>query len=103
MLRPVLLAGFVAPRNELEKSIAQIWREVLALEQIGIHDDFFDVGGNSLLAMQIIAKVSNSFEVYLPLHSLFDRPTIAGLAENVERRTSESVRLSEAQQRSTSA
>lgn len=99
--RPVLLAGYVGPRNELEKTIAQIWREVLALEQIGIHDDFFDVGGNSLLAMQIIAKVSNTFAVYLPLHSLFDRPTIAGLAENVERRTS--VQLSEAQQRSTSA
>lgn len=99
--RPVLLEGFVAPRNDLEKTIAKIWREVLALEQIGIHDDFFDVGGNSLLAMQIIAKVSNTFEVYLPLHSLFDRPTIAGLAENVASRTS--MQLSEAQQRSTSA
>lgn len=90
--RPVLLEGFVAPRNELEETIAQIWREVLAVQQIGINDDFFDVGGNSLLAMQIISKVCNTFDVNLPLHSLFDRPTIAGLAENVETRTSRKAR-----------
>jgi amino acid adenylation domain-containing protein len=82
--RPMLEEQFVAPRNQLEESIAQMWREILALERIGIHDDFFDVGGNSLHAMQIMAKVTNMFDVYLPLYSLFDTPTIAGLAQQIE-------------------
>ncbi len=82
--RPVLQEEFVAPRNQLEESMAQIWCEILELERVGIHDNFFDVGGNSLLGMQIIAKVTNTFEVYLPLYSLFDTPTIAGLAQQIE-------------------
>jgi surfactin family lipopeptide synthetase C len=82
--RPVLQEEFVAPRNQLEESLAQIWCEILELERVGIHDNFFDVGGNSLLAMQIIAKVTNTFEVHLPLYSLFDTPTIAGLAQQIE-------------------
>ena len=82
--RPVLEEEFVAPRNQLEESAAQIWREILELERVGIHDNFFDLGGNSLSAMQIIAKVTNTFDVYLPLHSLFDTPTIAGLAQQIE-------------------
>ncbi|HEU4507290.1 MAG TPA: amino acid adenylation domain-containing protein, partial [Pyrinomonadaceae bacterium] len=92
--RPIAREDFVAPRNELEETIARIWREVLAVDQISVNDDFFDVGGNSLLAMQIIARVCNTFEVYLPLHSLFDRPTIAGLAQNVETHTSGEMQLS---------
>jgi amino acid adenylation domain-containing protein len=82
--RPVLAEQFVAPRNELEESIAQMWREILALERIGIHDEFFDLGGNSLHAMQIMAKVTNMFDVDLPLHRLLDSPTIAGLAQQIE-------------------
>jgi acyl carrier protein len=82
--RPLLEVQFVAPRNQLEESLAQIWREILGLERIGIHDDFFEVGGNSLHAMQIMAQVTNMFDVYLPLYSLFDTPTIAGLAQQIE-------------------
>jgi amino acid adenylation domain-containing protein len=82
--RPELEEQFVAPRNQLEESIAQIWREILELEQIGIHDNFFDLGGNSLHAMQIIAKVTDTFDVYLPLHILFDSATIADLAQQIE-------------------
>ena len=82
--RPMLEEEFVAPRNQLEESLAQIWREILELERVGIHDDFFDLGGNSLVAMQITAKITNTFDVYLPLHSLFDTPTIAGLAQQIE-------------------
>ena len=92
--RPTLQEAYVAPRNELEETIAQIWREVLGMERVGIHDDFFEIGGNSLLAMQIIAKVSNTLDVYLPLHRLFDTPTIAGLALNAETATSGKMQLS---------
>ena len=83
--RPMLEEEFVAPRNEIEETIAQIWREVLNVERIGVHDNFFDIGGNSLLAMQILANVRNSYDdVYLPLYSLFETPTIAGLAKQIE-------------------
>lgn len=82
--RPTLEEQFVAPRNPIEESMAQIWREILELERVGIHDNFFDLGGNSLLAMQIIAKVTNTFDVYVPLFTLFDTPTIAALAEQIE-------------------
>lgn len=82
--RPTLEEQFVAPRNQIEESMAQIWREILELERVGIHDNFFDLGGNSLLAMQIIAKVTNTFEVDLPLFTLFDTPTIAALAQQIE-------------------
>ncbi|HJP90455.1 MAG TPA: amino acid adenylation domain-containing protein, partial [Pyrinomonadaceae bacterium] len=82
--RPMLDEEFVAPRNEIEETIAQIWREVLNVERIGVHDNFFDVGGNSLVAMQILANVRNSCDVHLPLHSLFETPTIAGLAQHIE-------------------
>src|SRR5205085_7338679 len=83
--RPMLEEEFVAPRNEIEETIAQIWREVLNVERIGVHDNFFDIGGNSLVAMQIVANVRNSYDdVYLPLYSLFETPTIAGLAKQIE-------------------
>jgi amino acid adenylation domain-containing protein len=82
--RPALEEQFVAPRNPIEESMAQIWREILELERVGVHDNFFDLGGNSLSAMQIIAKVTNTFEVDLPLFTLFDTPTIAALSEQIE-------------------
>ena len=82
--RPALEEEFVAPRNEIEESMAQIWREILELQRVGVHDNFFDLGGNSLVAMQIIAKVTNIFEVDLPLFTLFDTPTIAALAQQIE-------------------
>jgi amino acid adenylation domain-containing protein/thioester reductase-like protein len=78
-------ANFVAPRNLVEQQLAEIWRRVLALEQVGIHDHFFDLGGHSLLAAQFLAQVREAFQIELPLTVLFDQPTIAGLAEAIAR------------------
>jgi acyl carrier protein len=83
--RPDLKESFVAPRAPAEEKLAAIWREILKLERVGIHDDFFDLGGHSLLATQLIFRICDAFQVELPLRSLFENPTVAGLAAQVAR------------------
>jgi acyl carrier protein len=64
--------------------LAGIWAEVLKLERVGIEENFFELGGHSLLAMQMISRVRTAFEVALPVKAVFESPTVAGLAEQVE-------------------
>jgi len=78
--RPELEQDFVAPRTSLEEVIAGIWRDVLGLEQIGVHDNFFELRGHSLLATQVVARLSEIFEFEIPLRTIFQFPTIAALA-----------------------
>ena len=82
--RPELEQFYIAPRSPLEKQLAEIWTEILDLKKIGIHDNFFDLGGHSLLITQLLAKVRNTFEVDLLLKDLFNAPTIAELAEIID-------------------
>ena len=77
---PELERNFVAPSTPVEEELAQIWSKVLSVEQVGIHDNFFDLGGHSLLATQVISLVRQAFHLDLPLLSLFEAPTVAGLA-----------------------
>jgi hypothetical protein len=72
---------YVAPRNEVEQVIATIWGELVDVERIGVHDNFFQVGGHSLLAMQVITRLTAVFQVEVPVRALFEEPTVAGLAE----------------------
>ena len=65
--RPDLKETFVPPRTPEEKTIAEIWAEILKLEEVGIHDNFFDLGGDSLLASQVLSRVREAFHVELPL------------------------------------
>ena len=81
--RPELHAAFVAPRTWVEEKLAQIWRELLKVAKVGIHDNFFDLGGHSLLATQVIARICQLFEAELPVRSIFETPTIEGLASLV--------------------
>jgi acyl carrier protein len=74
----------VAPRTPAERHLAQIWSEVLELAQVGIHDDFFDLGGHSLSAMQVLVRVRDDFIVDLRLDQLLDHRTVASLAELVD-------------------
>jgi len=76
--------GFVAPRSELEKVIAGIWVEVLKLERIGIHDNFFDAGGHSLLATRVLSRVTQAFQLTVPLKVFFESPTVAQMAKVIE-------------------
>jgi acyl carrier protein len=74
---------YIAPRNQLERELAQIWAQVLQVDQIGIEDNFFEVGGHSLLAMQVMVHLRSSMMIELPMSVLFERPTIRALAEHV--------------------
>jgi acyl carrier protein len=81
--RAAVESTYVAPRSPMEELIAGIWAEVLGLAQISVHDNFFEVGGHSLLATQVMARVRASLQVEVPLRTLFEAPTLAGLAEAV--------------------
>jgi amino acid adenylation domain-containing protein len=84
---PVCRTAAAAPERELspvEGIMADIWAEVLKTKQIGVNDNFFDLGGHSLLATQIVSRVCRAFSVTLPLRTLFECPTVAQLAEQVE-------------------
>ncbi|MGH7794216.1 MAG: non-ribosomal peptide synthetase [Candidatus Binatia bacterium] len=84
--RPDLATPFVAPRTSVEQVLADIWAEVLGLDRIGIHDNFMELGGDSLLAVQVISRVINRLQVQLPLRSLFDSPTVANMAAAITNR-----------------
>lgn len=72
---------FAAPRTPIEELLAATWREVLKLEQIGIHDNFFDLGGHSLLAAKVVSNVRTTLDVEFGMVDVFQAPTIASLAE----------------------
>ncbi len=80
-----LEASFVAPCTPIEEMLACIWANILLIDPVGIHDNFFELGGHSLLATQVISRVRDTLTVELPLRSLFEAPTIAELAERVEK------------------
>ena len=75
---------FVPPNTPTEIVLAGIWSEVLGIQQVGIHDSFFERGGHSLLATQIVSRIRQATAVDLPLRQLFEIPTIAGLADYVD-------------------
>jgi amino acid adenylation domain-containing protein len=79
--RPNLDIPFIGPRTPVEEQLAEIWAEVLDLDQVGVHDPFLDLGGHSLMATQIIARVCQTFQVDVPLRTLLlEGPTVAAMA-----------------------
>lgn len=75
--RPGLGTPYLAPRNEIERELAGHWRELLGVETVGVHDDFFELGGQSLVAVRLFNKIRKHYGVDLPLSTLFEAPTIA--------------------------
>jgi len=75
---------FEPPVTAMEEAIAGLWRELLGIKRIGRRDNFFESGGHSLVAMQLVGRVRDQFGVALPLKNLFERPTIAGLAQVID-------------------
>jgi acyl carrier protein len=73
-----------APRSDTEKALAALWAGLLGVETVGIHEDLFDLGAHSLMAMKALTQIRDAFEVSLSLRNLFEHPTIAGLAEAID-------------------
>ncbi len=84
-------AGYRAPRNQVEEIVAGVFGDVLGHERVGIDDNFFDLGGNSLVATQVVARISAAFGIQLGVRALFETPTVAALAVRVESATPASV------------
>ncbi|HET7695315.1 MAG TPA: amino acid adenylation domain-containing protein [Vicinamibacterales bacterium] len=82
--RPDVETPFVAPRSPIEEGLAEIWRSILNVAQVSVHDNFFETGGHSLIATQFVSRIREVFQVELPLRALFETPTIAGLAAAIE-------------------
>jgi amino acid adenylation domain-containing protein len=78
------MRDYVAPRNQTQSQLAGLWAEVLKLERVGIDDNFFESGGHSLTATQLISRIRGLLGVDVPLQSLFRAPTVAGYAEYIE-------------------
>ena len=87
--RRMVLTNYAAPHTSAEEMLARLWAQVLDLERVGLHDDFFELGGNSILAMQLLSRMREAMQVELPLVSLFESPTIAGLAVAVAQHQAE--------------
>jgi len=91
--RPELGIPYVAPRTPFETELERIWASVLCLDQVGIHDNFFDLGGHSLIATRVVSQVIKKFQLEIPLQSLFESPTVAEMAivitENQAKKLSE--------------
>ena len=73
-----------APETATERTLAEIWGELLGERSVGVDDDFFDLGGHSLLAAQVVSRVRERLSRELPLRSIFESPTIAGLAKALD-------------------
>ncbi len=74
---------YVGPRNPAEETLCRLWQEVLRRERVGIHDNFFKIGGHSLLAVQLISRIRSAFALEMPLSVLFAAPTAARIAEHI--------------------
>jgi len=76
--------AYILPRNEIERQLATIWSELLDVKEFSVTDNFFDLGGNSLLGMQVLARIRKAFQVEVSIRSLFDRPSIDALGKAVK-------------------
>jgi acyl carrier protein len=82
--QPTRSETYIAPRTPIEIALAEIWAQVLRAEKIGARDNFFDLGGHSLIAMQMISRAREAFHLELPLRPFFEAPVIEKLALVIE-------------------
>ncbi|HJR08156.1 MAG TPA: phosphopantetheine-binding protein [Pyrinomonadaceae bacterium] len=72
--------AYVAARNETEEQLARMWQQVLEVDQVGVEDNYFDLGGDSITATQLISRINDAFGVHISLNTFFDSPTISEMA-----------------------
>ncbi|MDZ8189312.1 MAG: beta-ketoacyl synthase N-terminal-like domain-containing protein [Nostoc sp. ChiSLP02] len=83
--RPNLPNSYIAPRNEVEQKVAEIWQELLGIKQVGIHDNFFELGGDSLTGVQVLSRLRTIYSIKLSVANLFEAPTIAEIASKLDK------------------
>jgi aryl carrier-like protein len=76
--------AYVSPKTPLEELLAEIWGDLLKMDQIGVHDNFFELGGHSILATQVLARLRQALALAIPLRTLFEHPTVAQLAREID-------------------
>jgi acyl carrier protein len=76
---------YAAPESESERIIAAVWGEAFGIAEVGVHDNFFSLAGNSLLALQIVTRLAGAFGVDVPMAALLEAPTVAELAQRIDR------------------
>jgi amino acid adenylation domain-containing protein len=94
--RPSLAAAYVAPEGPVEESMAELWADVMGVERVGVEDSFFDLGGHSILAVRLVARLAETFQVEIQLRTLFDAPTVRGLIAALSRDPQQAKRLERA-------
>jgi len=98
--RPDLNTPYVAPQDQLERTLTDIWQQALGIDRIGVRDNFFELGGDSLLAVQVVGKIRQTTNISLPVAKFYADPTVASLKKHLvgdgtaasERNTSEARR-----------
>ena len=98
-LRPELANNYQAPQSEVEKLIAKVWKQVLQLERVGVHDNFFDLGGHSLLVVQVSNQLREILNRDLSVVEIFQNPTIKSLAEHLRQKSSAQKKLEKTRER----
>lgn len=93
--RPKISTPYKEAHTEIEKTVAEIWTQVLKVDHIGVNDSFFDVGGHSLSAVQVTFQIHKKLKVNIPLQTFFDFPTISGLSQKVEQKMVDNISGSE--------
>jgi acyl carrier protein len=99
--RPELEQVYTAPRSEAEWAIAEVWKEALQVEEVGIHDNFFDLGGHSLLLIQVRNHLAETFECEIPVTNMFRHTTVAALAAYINQTQEQTDIIQERRQRAT--
>jgi phthiocerol/phenolphthiocerol synthesis type-I polyketide synthase E len=83
--RPSLTTMYVAASTEIEHVVVNVWQDTLGIDQLGIHDNFFDLGGNSLIGLKVISRLKKELSMDIPITALFEGPTISALAKVISK------------------
>jgi acyl carrier protein len=79
-----LATRYVEPATDAERALARLWADALGIDRVGAEDDFFDLGGNSLVAVQLVSRIAQRFRVEASVAQLFDARTVRGLGASIE-------------------
>jgi phthiocerol/phenolphthiocerol synthesis type-I polyketide synthase E len=97
--RPSLTTVYVAARTELEQVVVNVWQDTLGIDQLGIHDNFFDLGGNSLIGLKVISRLKRELNIDIPITALFEGPTVSALAKVISKEKVEEPAYEESRRR----